>query len=101
MTSSQKKNQENLISQDFLATLRTDIELRRIEHGKQQLANYSHLFQSFHPGMKNAASFLELVAQWCDLGFGDLGIIKRLVETYSEQSRLDLFVADYTQVRLA
>src|ERR1700678_3851809 len=60
------------ISDELLATLKEDIGARRIEHGMERLGRCTSLFESFNPSLKNAAAFLGNLAQWCDVGFGNL-----------------------------
>jgi len=93
--------EQPLLSDELLATLKADIGARRIEHGMDRLARCTPLFDSFNPSLKNAAAFLGNLAQWCDIGFGDLTLVKRLLATYDRESRSKLPAREYVHVRMA
>jgi len=92
---------KNPISKELLNELQADLGSRRIEVGMQRLASCSHIFQSFDPSMENATRFVGIVAQWCDLGFGDVGLVRQLLRNYLFESRLALPITDYIQVSMA
>jgi tetratricopeptide (TPR) repeat protein len=92
---------QSLLSDELLSTLKQDIGARRIEHGMERLARCAPLFESFNPSLKNAAAFLGNLAQWCDVGFGNLTLLKRLLATYDRESRSKLPVREYVHVRMA
>jgi len=92
---------KNPISKELLSELQADLGSRRIEVGMQRLASCSHIFGSFDPSMENATQFLGIVAQWCDLGFGDVGLVKQLLKNYPLESRFALPITDYVQVSMA
>lgn len=91
---------KHMIPRNLLSTLRADLDSRRIEHGMSRLANCSHVLESFNPSLQNAAEFLCLLAEWCDLGYGDLSIVKRLLANYDNTSRSRLPISEYMYVRM-
>jgi len=101
MTISNISRKQSLISLELLSALRADIDSRRIDHGMQLLANSTHIIASFDPSLENAAAFLGILAEWVDLGFGNLELVKRLVGTYGKEIRSRLCMAEYTQLRRA
>src|SRR5580658_9868469 len=101
MEKSVKLLEHPLLSDELLSTLKEDIGARRIEHGLSRLARCETLFESFNPSLKNAAAFLGVLAQWCDIGFGSLALLKRLIATYDPEARARLTVREYVDVRMA
>src|SRR5262245_9789495 len=101
MADSAGKPTASLIPEELLSALKADIDLRRIEDGMSRLAGCAHVFDSFRPSDPNAASFLGTLAQWCDIGYADLGLVKRLIATYNTKYRLKLCVSDLIQLRMA
>jgi tetratricopeptide (TPR) repeat protein len=81
--------------------LKMDIDLRRIEDGMNRLADSAHIFASFSPALPNAARFLSAVAEWCDVGFGDIGVVKRMITMYDAEPLNRLPISDYVHIRLA
>jgi tetratricopeptide (TPR) repeat protein len=90
-----------VIPQELLSTLSRDIDSRRIQHGMHRLANIEQILEAFSPGLENAAAFLGSLAQWCDIGYGDATLVKRLLATYDHESRCRLSIAEYVHVRMA
>jgi tetratricopeptide (TPR) repeat protein len=90
-----------LLSEELLSTLREHIGTRRIAHGLSRLACCEPIFESFNPSLNNAAAFLGSLAQWCDIGFGSLDLLKRLLATYDPDSRSRLSVREYVDIRMA
>jgi tetratricopeptide (TPR) repeat protein len=101
MTISNITRKQSLISLELLSALRADIDSRRIDHGMQLLANSTHIIASFDPSLENAAAFLGILAEWVDLGFGNLELVNRLVGTYGKEVRSRLCMPEYTQLRMA
>lgn len=95
MATSAASVEQTLIPGKLVVGLRDDIDFRRIERGMKRLASCAHILDRFNPSCENAPVFLRLLAEWCDIGYGDLKIVKRLIETYDTQCRLRLPVADY------
>jgi tetratricopeptide (TPR) repeat protein len=90
-----------VIPQELLSTLSRDIDSRRIQHGMHRLANIEQILEAFSPGLENAAAFLGSLAQWCDIGYGDATLVKRLLATYDHASRCRLSISEYVHVRMA
>jgi tetratricopeptide (TPR) repeat protein len=92
---------QSLISSDLLTALRADIDSRQIDHGTQLLASCTNIIESFDPSVENAAAFLGILAEWIDLGFGNLGLVKKLIGTYGKHVRTKLTVLEYIPLRMA
>jgi tetratricopeptide (TPR) repeat protein len=90
-----------VIPVELLSTLSRDIDSRRIQHGMDQLANIEKILTAFDPKLENAAAFLGSLAQWCDIGFRDSVLVKRLLATYDHESRCKLSISEYVHVRMA
>ncbi len=90
-----------LIPQELLNTLSRDIDSRRIRHGLDRLANIEQILAAFSPSLENAAAFLGILAQWCDIGYGDATLVKHLLATYDHESRCKLSILEYVHVRMA
>jgi tetratricopeptide (TPR) repeat protein len=90
-----------LISADLLSTLRADIDSRRIEHGMNLLTSLTGIIDSFDPSIENAAAFLGILAEWSDLEFGNLNLVKRLIASYSVEIRSKLPLDEYIPLRMA
>lgn len=101
MPESQSSSSQPLIPEKLVAILKSDIDSRRIEDGMHRLASCGKIFESFDPSAENAAAFLGTLAQWCDIGYGEPELVKRLIATYGRKSRLKLTVSDYIHVHLA
>ena len=100
MTTSHVPRKQRSISEQLLSTLRADIDSRRIGHGMNLLTNVSRITDSFDPSAKNAAAFLGILAEWTDLGFGNLDLIKKLIASYSAVTRSKLPICDYIPLRM-
>jgi tetratricopeptide (TPR) repeat protein len=90
-----------MITQELLRTLTRDIDSRRIQHGMDRLANIEQILVAFSPSLENGAAFLGTLALWCDIGYGDATLVKRLLATYDHESRCKLSIAEYVYVRMA
>jgi tetratricopeptide (TPR) repeat protein len=90
-----------VIPQELLSTLSRDIDSRRIQHGMHRLANIEQILAAFSPSLENSAAFLGSLAQWCDIGYGDATLVKRLLATYDHESRCRLSISEYVHVRMA
>jgi tetratricopeptide (TPR) repeat protein len=90
-----------MIPRELLSTLSRDIDSRRIQHGMDRLANIEQILAAFSPSLENAAAFLGSLAQWCDIGYGDATMVKRLLATYDHESRCRLSILEYVHVRMA
>jgi len=90
-----------VIPQELLSTLSRDIGSRRIQHGMERLAHIERILAAFSPSLENAAAFLGSLAQWCDIGYGDATLVRRLLATYDHESRCRLSISEYVHVRMA
>jgi tetratricopeptide (TPR) repeat protein len=81
--------------------LREDLAQRRIARGMEHLGGCRSLIESLDPGWKNAAAFLGYTAQWVDLGFGDLALVRELSARFPKDHRAALPLSDYVHVRMA
>ena len=90
-----------VIPRELLSTLSRDIDSRRIQHGMDRLANIEQILAEFSPSLENAAAFLGSLALWCDIGYGDATMVKRLLATYDHESRCRLSILEYVHVRMA
>jgi tetratricopeptide (TPR) repeat protein len=89
------------IPADLLTTLRADIDSRQIDHGMRSLEGCTQIIQNFDPTCENGAAFLGILAEWIDLGFGDLRLVRNLIATYNKRIRAKLTVLDYIPLRMA
>jgi tetratricopeptide (TPR) repeat protein len=89
------------ISDEFLAQLKQDLVCRRVGRGMALLEEHRHLLTSFGPGKKNAGRFAGYLAQWVDLGFERLGLVKDIVAKFSKTARAGLPLEDYLYLRMA
>jgi tetratricopeptide (TPR) repeat protein len=89
------------ISDEFLSQLKHDLVCRRVEHGMELLEDHRHLLTSFDPEEKNAGRFAGCLAQWVDLGFERIGVVKDIVARFSKASRAFLPLEDYLYLRMS
>jgi tetratricopeptide (TPR) repeat protein len=101
MTTAHVLRKRPLISSELLFTLRADIDSRRIGHGMNLLSNVKAIVDSFDPSVENAAAFLGIFAEWSDLGFGNLDLVKRLIACYNAEIRSKLSIDEYIPLRMA
>lgn len=101
MTTAHVLRKRPLISSELLFTLRADIDSRRIGHGMNLLSNVNAIVDSFDPSVENAAAFLGIFAEWSDLGFGNLDLVKRLIACYNAEIRSKLSIDEYIPLRMA
>ncbi len=89
------------ISDEFLAQLKQDLACRRVGHGMALLEDHRHLLTSFDPEENNAGLFAGYLAQWVDLGFERMGLVKDIVARFSKASRARLPFEDYLYLRMS
>jgi tetratricopeptide (TPR) repeat protein len=89
------------ISDEFLSQLKHDLVCRRVEHGMELLEDHRHLLTSLDPEEKNAGRFAGCLAQWVDLGFERIGVVKDIVARFSKASRAFLPLEDYLYLRMS
>jgi tetratricopeptide (TPR) repeat protein len=89
------------ISDSALARLREDLVSRRIRSGIEWLKVHRTLIESFVPGQKNSAAFLDYLAQWVDIGFDSPRLLKELLARFTQSLRASLPLCDYVHIRMA
>jgi tetratricopeptide (TPR) repeat protein len=89
------------ISDEFLAQLKEDLVCRRVGRGMARLEEHRHLLTSFDPEKKNAGLFAGYLAQWVDVGFQRVGLVKDVVARFSKVVRGRLPLHDYLHLRMA
>jgi tetratricopeptide (TPR) repeat protein len=89
------------ISDEFLAQLKQDLVCRRVGRGMALLEERRDLLSAFDPESKNAGRFAGYLAQWVDLGFERLGLVKDIVARFSKATRARLPLEDYLYLRMA
>jgi tetratricopeptide (TPR) repeat protein len=89
------------IDDGLLTQLREAVVLRRIESGIEWFQTNRNAILSLDPGQKNAAAFVGYFSQWVDIGYGDEGIVRELLNRFSKEARAALPLRDYIHLRLA
>lgn len=89
------------IPDELLVRLRDDVVQRRIESGIQWFQAHRDLLLTLDPAQKNAAPFVDHLAQWVDIGYGDAGVIRDLLSRFPKTNRAALPLCDYVHLRLA
>jgi hypothetical protein len=89
------------VSDDVLSRLREDFLFRRIANGTDWLQQHRDLLTSLDPTEPDSPQFVGCVSQWVDTGWGDEGVVKRLLNLFSLPYRATLPLRDYVHLRLA
>src|SRR5258708_11041018 len=89
------------ISDEFLAQLKHDLVCRHVDRGMARLESHRRLLTSFDPEQQNAGRFAGYLAQWVDLSFERLGLVKDVVAKFSKATRARLPLEDYLYLRMA
>jgi tetratricopeptide (TPR) repeat protein len=89
------------ISDKLLIALRRNLADRRIRQGIRLLDAKRRLLESLDPASDNAAILTGLAAQWVDLGFADLSLLKRMIGQFSQGHRSALSLMAYVHLRFA
>jgi tetratricopeptide (TPR) repeat protein len=89
------------ISDEFLAQLKEDLVRRRVGRGMARLEEHRHPLTLFDPEKKNAGLFAGYLAQWVDIGFQRVGMVKEIVARFSKPVRGRLPLHDYLHLRMA
>ncbi len=89
------------IPDELLTGLREDIILRRIRSGLSRLEDHRSHLDHFNPAGKNSAQFVWRVAQWVDVGYRDISLVRNLVNCFPKTSRRCLLLRDYVYIRVA
>lgn len=86
---------------DLIQELRQAIACRRIQAGMQLLEANRHIYQSFCGEAKNAPEFLGYFAQWVDIGYGDVALVKELLARMPADVRRSFSVSGYVHLHMA
>jgi tetratricopeptide (TPR) repeat protein len=89
------------ITDEFLAQLKEDLVCRRVGSGMARLEQHQHLLTSFDPARRNAGLFVGYLAQWVDVGFQRVGLVKDIAARISKAARSRLPLHDYLHLRMA
>lgn len=89
------------ITDEFLAQMKEDLVCRRVGRGLARLEEHRHLVTSFDPTQKNAGLFAGYLAQWVDVGFQRVGLVKDVVARFGHAVRGCLPLRDYLYLRMA
>ena len=89
------------IPDEFLAQLKQDLVCRRVGHGMALLEEHRHLLVSFDPERRNAGRLAGYLAQWVDLGFERLPVVKEIIGRFSRATRAGLSLENYLYLRMA
>src|ERR1051325_3908610 len=86
---------------ELIARLRENIAHRRIESGMRCLEESRAIFEGLNPAQKNAGVLLGYLAQWVDIGYGALDLVRSLLARFPKDCRAALPLADYLHLRMA
>jgi tetratricopeptide (TPR) repeat protein len=89
------------IPERFLDQLKEDIAWRRIDSGLKCLEAHKDFVESCNPGQKGAGVLLGYLAQWVDIGFAQLRLLKELLGRFSAADREKLPLVEYVHLRMA
>ena len=89
------------IPDELIAELRGHIARRRIQAGISLLASSREIIESFEGEAKNAAEFLGYLAQWVDIGYGDISLLQTLLSRMPARDRAKLSIAAYIHTHMA
>ena len=65
------------------------------------LKSHSAILRSLNPKDKMAAIFVGYLAQWVDIGFADVAVVKRLLTRFTPSSRRELPLTHYVHLCMA
>jgi tetratricopeptide (TPR) repeat protein len=85
----------------FLKQLKEDIAFRRIEDGIQLLNGHRDFIESCSPKRKNSATLIGHLAQWVDIGFGKVSLVKELLKRFPVEGRAKLPVREFVHLEMA
>jgi tetratricopeptide (TPR) repeat protein len=94
-------NRAAKVPDGFLRRLKEDIAFRRIDDGIQLLREHQRFIDSCGPKQKNGGVFLGKLAQWVDIGFANLELIKKLLAKFPEAPRATLTLRDFVHLQMA
>jgi tetratricopeptide (TPR) repeat protein len=89
------------IPRKLLQDLKHSLAMREVSSGIALLETHESLFELVDPAQPNAAAFIGCVAQWVDIGYGEPGLIEKLLTRIPKEKRGGLPLSDYLQLRMA
>lgn len=95
------KNRNAVLPERFLAQLRHDVALRKIDHGIQLLEEHRDFVEHCGPQQKDSAIFLGLLAECVDMGFAKPELVKELLGRFPSTSLRTLPVPDFVHLQMA
>jgi tetratricopeptide (TPR) repeat protein len=87
--------------QAVLRELRSALVERRIEDGMECLRGNASRFRSLEPDHPNAGMLVGYLAQWVDIGFDRVALIKDVLLRFTKPARAALSLSEYLWVRMA
>jgi tetratricopeptide (TPR) repeat protein len=100
-TSARKSKKPPGIPRKFLQDLKHNLAMREVSGGIALLETHENLFEFIDPVQPNAAALIGCVAQWVDIGYGEPGLIEKLLTRIPKEKRGGLPLSDYLQLRMA
>ena len=89
-----------LVSSDLLQSLEEDWLGRRVVEGFTLLEGTMEEAANLKPEDPHATGYLLNVAQWVDLGYRDLELLKRLIEGFASVNRSEMRLVDYLRLSM-
>lgn len=86
---------------NLVSRLKVDIESWRVGDGIALLQTHSASLKSLSPDEKQAPFLIGYLAQWVDLGFEDIGTVKRVLARFSPTLRRELPLTHYVHLCMA
>lgn len=86
---------------ELVRRLREDIASRSISSGMRRLEAQRGSFESLDASHPRAGSLVGYLAQWVDIGFDGLPLLKRLLPRFPKDARARLPLLDYLHLRMA
>lgn len=92
--------QTSKLSKCILADLRDDLSTRRIGDGLRLLQIHRDAIHAINTARSNSTEVVECLAQWVDIGFDGLEMLKSLLARFSKIGKGSLRVSDYCRLQL-
>ena len=91
----------NLSHDELVSSLREDIAHRNISSGMRLLEAHRGVFESLECTGRNAGTLVGYLAQWVDIGFDGMALLRRLLTRFPKDARASLPLLDYLHLRMA
>ena len=85
----------------LIEELRQDLLLRRVGNGLAQLQSAGDLLLDFDPQEPCSPELVMYVAQWVDIGYRDVSVVRAMLDRFPQAERRNLPLADYLHLRMA